>query len=84
MLKKKKILFFLFFLQHSTSVQSVFGRNKSMCGSSHMLCYECMQFCAIHNSFALYGGGIIRDCCTKKAECQLTQILINLIAQNRC
>ena len=32
------------------------GRNKCTCSSSRVLCYGCVQSCAIHNSFASYGG----------------------------
>ena len=38
------------------NVQSVSGRNKCMCSSSHVLCYKCVWSCVIHNSFASYGG----------------------------
>ena len=51
-------------------IQSVSGRNKCMCSSSDALCYRCVRSCAIHNSFALYGGDVIRACRAKKAECQ--------------
>ena len=50
--------------------QSVSGRNKSMCGSSHMPCYQCMLLCMIHNSFALYGVDIIHGSRANKVECQ--------------
>ena len=33
---------------------SVSGRKKCMCGSSLVLCYGCMQSCAIHNSIHPY------------------------------
>ena len=37
-------------------IQSVSGRNKCMCCSSHALCYGRVRPCAIHNSFAFYDG----------------------------
>ena len=40
--------------------QSVSGRNKCLCCSSHALCYGRMRLCSIHNSFASYDGNIIR------------------------
>ena len=49
--------------------QSVLGRNRCMCCSSHALCYGCMQSCAIHNSFASYDGDVIHACHTNKADC---------------
>ena len=36
--------------------QSVSGRNKCVCSSSHALCYRCLRSCEIHNSFASYDG----------------------------
>ena len=58
---------FLGKLHHQHSVS---GRNKCMCGSSHTLCYECMQSCVTHNSFASYDEDVIHACCTNKAGCQ--------------
>ena len=68
--KKRKFCFFFSFYntQHQCSV--CFWEEIKACAAVHKCCYECMQFCAIHNSFASYGGDIICDCCTKKAECQ--------------
>ena len=40
-------------------IQSVSGRNKCFCSSSHVLCYGCLRLCATHNSFASYDGNII-------------------------
>ena len=56
--------------------QSVLGRNECMYDSSHALYCGCVQSCVILNSFAWYGGGVIRGCC---ADCQRTQALSNLI-----
>ena len=56
-------------------LQSVLGRNKCMCCSSHALCYGRMWLCAIHNSFASYDGDVILISCTNKADCQGTQTL---------
>ena len=39
-----------------TMKQSFSKGNKCMCSYSHALCYGCVWWCAIHNSFALYGG----------------------------
>ena len=63
----------------SWDMHSVWGRNKYMWGSSHMLCCGCMGSCAIHVSFALHGGDIICACCANKAECQWTRALSSLI-----
>ena len=48
--------------------QSVSGRNKCLCCSSHVLCYGCMWLCATHNSFASYDGNVIRACRANKAD----------------
>ena len=53
-----------------TLVQSVSGRNTCMCGSSHALCYGRVRSCANYNSFASYGGDVIRAYHADKAECQ--------------
>ena len=53
--------------------------HKSMCSSSCMLCYGGMWLSAIPISFASYGGDVICACCAKKAECQWTQTMSNLI-----
>ena len=37
-------------------MQSVSGRNKCVCSSSHALCYRHVRSCEIHNSFASYDG----------------------------
>ena len=55
-----------------------------MCSSLHALCYERMRSCAIHDSFALYDGGVFPACHPNKAGCQWTEALSNLITQNRC
>ena len=52
------------------SFQSVLGRNKCMCCSSHTLCYGRVRSCAIHNSFASYDGDVICACRTNKIDCQ--------------
>ena len=36
--------------------QYVLGKNNCVCSSWHVLCYGCMQLCAIQNSFATYDG----------------------------
>ena len=64
--------------------QSVSGRNKCMCCSSHTLCYGCVQLCAIHNSFVYYDGDVILTCRANKTDCHGTQTLSNLITKNRC
>ena len=51
-------------------MQSVSGRNRCLCCSSHALCYGRMRSCATHNSFASYDGNIICACCANKADCQ--------------
>ena len=50
--------------------QSVLGRNKCLCWSSHALCYGCMGSCATHNSFASYDGDVVCACHANKADCQ--------------
>ena len=47
-----------FFLsgKYSHLLQSVLGRNKCVCSSSHALCYRRMRSCEIHNSFVSYDG----------------------------
>ena len=50
--------------------QSVLGRNKSICDSSHMLCCGCVQLYVIRNTFASYIGGAIQPCRANKADCQ--------------
>ena len=42
--------------------QSVLGRNKSICDSSHMLCCGCVQLYVIRNTFTSYIGGAIQAC----------------------
>ena len=61
-------------------MQPVSGRNKC---SSYVLCYWCVQLCAIHNCFALYCGGVIPACWANKAECQWTWTLSNLITSEQ-
>lgn len=41
-----------------SQIQSVSGRNKCICGSSHALCYRRMRLCAIHSSFVAYMVGM--------------------------
>ena len=60
-------------------LQSVSGRNKCMCCSSHALCYGCVWSYVIHNSFASYDGDVILTCHANKADCQGAQTLSNLI-----
>ena len=40
----------LFHFQVRSKIQSVLGKNKGMCASSHMLCYGSVRSCLIHNS----------------------------------
>ena len=61
------------------SFQSVLGRNKCMCYSSHVLCYGCVRSCVIHNSFASYDADVICACRANMADRQWTQTLSNLI-----
>ena len=42
-----------------------------------MLCVRVIV--CVHNSFASYGGDVIRDCHANKAQCQRTRTLSNLI-----
>ena len=51
--------------------QSVSGRNKCICCSSHALCYGQVRSCAIHNSFASYDGDVTHTCCTNKTDCPI-------------
>ena len=44
------------FSQRNIKYNIVLGRNKCMCGSSHLLCYGCMQSFVIHNSFGYMVG----------------------------
>ena len=50
--------------------QSILGRNKCLCCSSHALCYGRVRSCATHNSFASYDGNVIRACRANKADRQ--------------
>ena len=61
-------------------LQSVWGRNKCMCCSSHMLCYGRVQLCVIHNYFASYDGDVILSCHANKTDFQGIQTLSNLIS----
>ena len=54
----------------SPRLQSVSGRNRCLCCSSHVLCYGRVQSCVIHNYFASYNGNIIRACRSNKADRQ--------------
>ena len=67
----------------NSTLQSVSRRNKCMCGSSHVLCYGCLQSCANHNSFASYDGDIICACRAHKSDYKWTETLSNLITQKR-
>ena len=49
--------------------QSVSGRNKCMCCSSHALCYWRVRSCTIHNYFASYDRDVILTCRANKADC---------------
>ena len=50
--------------------QSVSGRNKCLCCSSHALCYGRVRLGATHNSFASYNGNVIHACRANKADHQ--------------
>ena len=63
--------------------QPVSGGDNSVCGSSPALCYGRLRSCAIHKYFASCDGGFIRACRAKRADCQWTKVLSNLIIQNR-
>ena len=57
-------------LPYNSYTQSVSGRNKCLCWSSHMLCYGRMRSCVTHNSFASYDGKVICACRANKADHQ--------------
>ena len=56
--------------------QSVSGRNKCLCCSSHVLCYGCMRLCATHNS---YGENPILKC-----FCLTTSFLTHFTCDVNC
>ena len=58
-------------------LQSVSGRNKFMCCSSHALSYGHVRSCAIHIFFVSYDGDVILICRANKADCHGTQALSN-------
>ena len=70
---------FLFSLHAKIDSQSVLRRNKCICSNSHMLCYGCVQSCAIHNTFALHGGDVMHACHAIKTKCLWSQTMSNLI-----
>ena len=58
--KEEKFMRAAAFIKEKQKLQSVLGRNKCMCCSSHALRYGRVQSCAIRNSFASYGGVVTR------------------------
>ena len=59
------------FSKNGRIISSLFREEISACAEVHT-CYDIVRLRAIHNSFASFGGDIIRACRANKTECQGT------------